>query len=175
MFTSDNGMSWGVDGFPLKNVPEAGRLPVYFAGKDVVEGHTNALVSNIDFGPTLADLGGTSMPSAHGVNFARVLNGNGGGRDWMLEDHPVGGFTGGGMGHSGPWWGIRTPTWHYVEWRGPHLFDLRDDPLEMHDVSAQNPDRMARFVNMALDTMRAQNARWVIPISQETQDVLASQ
>gem|GEM_PF-4206034 len=115
MFTSDNGMAWGVDGYPLKNVPEAGRLPVYFAGQGIATGATDALVSNIDFGPTLADLGGTSMPWADGESFKNVLHGDAGGRSWMLEDHPVGGFTGGGKGDSGPWWGWRTPDWHYVE------------------------------------------------------------
>ena len=175
MFTSDNGMAWGVDGYPLKNVPEAGRLPVYFSGKAVVEGHTDALVSNIDFGPTLADLGGTSMPWADGVSFAGLLKGKGGGRDWMLEDHPVGGFVGGGMGDSGPWWGIRTPNWHYVEWHGPHLYNLQTDPLEMHDVALQNPGKMAQFVTMALSTMRAENGQWVIPESQQTQQIVASQ
>jgi arylsulfatase A-like enzyme len=44
MFTSDNGMAWGVDGYPLKNVPEAGRLPVYFSGRGIASGQTNALV-----------------------------------------------------------------------------------------------------------------------------------
>ncbi len=174
MFTSDNGMSWGVDGYPLKNVPEAGRLPVYFAGKSIVEGQTDALVSNIDFGPTLAQLGGATMPWADGQSFASVLHGNGGGRDWMLEDHPVGGFVGGGKGDSGPWWGIRTPNWHYVEWNGPHLYDLRDDPLQMHDVSAANPDKMIEFVTLGLATMRAQNARWIIPESQQTQQMVAA-
>ncbi len=173
MFTSDNGMAWGVDGYPLKNVPEAGRLPVYFAGKGVVDGHTNALVSNIDFGPTITDLAGTSMPWADGVSFAGILKGKGSGRDWMLEDHPIGGFTGGGQGDSGPWWGIRTPDWHYVEWHGPHLYNLRKDPLEMHDVSGDNPNKMAELVGIAIRTMRAENGKWLIPESPETQQVVA--
>ena len=172
MFTSDNGMAWGVDGYPLKNVPEADRLPVYFAGRSVVEGATDALVSNIDFGPTLASLGGTSMPWADGESFASVLHGKGGGRSWMLEDHPIGGFVGAGQGDSGPWWGIRTPTWHYVEWRGPHLFNLKSDPLQMHDVAAQYPDTVALFVREAMRTMVAENAKWAIPISPQTQSVL---
>jgi N-acetylglucosamine-6-sulfatase len=132
MFTSDNGMAWGVDGYPLKNVPEAGRVPLYFAGRDVVQGSTNALVSNIDFGPTLADLAGTSMRWADGVSFAPVLSGEPGGRSWMLEDHPRGGYS--GRGWTGPWWGIRTPDWHLVEWHGTHLYNLRVDRYEQHDV-----------------------------------------
>jgi arylsulfatase A-like enzyme len=172
MFTSDNGMSWGVDGYPLKNVPEAGRLPVYFAGRNVVSGSTNALVSNIDFAPTLAELGGGQMPWADGMSFAHVLGGGLGGRNWMLEDHPVGGFTGGGKGRSGPWWGIRTPYWHYVEWKGPHLYDLTNDPLEMRDISARNPMRVAQFVRVGMLTMRSSQGRWAIPESRATQGLI---
>ena len=35
-----------------------------------------------------------------------------------------------------------TPFWHYVEWHGPHLYDLRSDPLEMHNVASRNPALM---------------------------------
>jgi arylsulfatase A-like enzyme len=146
MFTSDNGMAWGVDGYPLKNVPQAGRLPVYFAGRGVVEGSTDALVSNIDFGPTLADLGHARMPWADGRSFSGLLRGNGGGREWMLEDHPRGGYT--GKGSSGPWWGIRTPDWHLVEWNGTKLYNLRQDPLETTDVSATHLGEVADLMNL---------------------------
>jgi N-acetylglucosamine-6-sulfatase len=164
MFTSDNGMAWGVDGYPLKNVPQAGRLPVYFAGKGIDKGHTDALVSNIDFGPTLAKLAGTTMPFADGVSFANVLhNKHAAGRDWMLEDHPLGGFTGGGKGDSGPWWGIRTPNWHYEQWKGPHLYDLRTDPLEIHDISAEAPGKMSQLQSLGLQIIAAQKAHWAVP------------
>ncbi len=161
MFTSDNGMAWGVDGYALKNVPQAGRLPLYFAGRGVEPGATDALVSNIDFGPTLADLAGTQMPWADGESFARLLKGGPGGRSWMLEDHPLGGYT--GKGSSGPWWGVRTPDWHLVEWNGAHLYDLRADPLETVDVSDQHSEEVARLWRLGLATIAAEGARWPIP------------
>jgi len=151
MFTSDNGMAWGVDGYALKNVPQAGRLPVYFAGRGVVKGSTSGLVSNIDFGPTLASLAGTSMPAADGISFARLLRGEPGGRSWLLEDHPRGGYT--GEGFSGPWWGIRTPYWHLVEWDGTQLYDIRADPLEAVDVHELYPSQVTHLRQLGLTAL----------------------
>ncbi len=132
VFMSDNGMAWGAGGYAMKNVPQAGRLPLYFAGPGVKDGSTSALISNIDIAPTLADLAGVRMSRADGKSFQGVLGDGRGGRNAMLEDHPVGGET--GKGPSGPWWGVRTRDWHLVEWNGTHLYDLNSDPWEMHDV-----------------------------------------
>jgi hypothetical protein len=139
VFMSDNGMAWGAGGYVMKNVPQAGRLPLYFAGPGVTSGSTSALVSNIDIAPTLAALAGTKMRRDNGKSFVDVLRSERGGRNGMLEDHPVGGET--GFGPSGPWWGVRTRDWHLVEWRGTHLYNLDDDPWEMHDVIAGNRDQ----------------------------------
>lgn len=137
VLTSDNGMAYGWHGFPLKNVPEAGRLPFYMAGAGVVAGATPALVSNIDFGPTIAQLGGTTMPWADGDSFVPLLHGQPGGREWMLEDHPLGGYTGGPW--RSPWWGIRTPDWHLLRiGENPGvLYDLNRDPWEQRPLNNQ--------------------------------------
>ncbi len=140
VFTSDNGMAWGADGYLLKNVPQADKVPLYFAGPSVVEGRTDALVSNIDVSPTLASAAGTTMSFADGKSFLGVLHGDGGGRKAMLEDHPVGGPTGEGDVATGPWWGVRTPHWHLIVWNGIQLYDLDADPWEMTDVAAEHPD-----------------------------------
>jgi hypothetical protein len=65
----------------------------------------------------------------------------------MLEDHPRGGYS--GRGFTGPWWGIRTPDWHLVQWRGTHLYDLRNDPLEMRDVHNLYPRDVIRLTSLA--------------------------
>lgn len=135
VFTSDNGMAWGWHGFPLKNVPESGRTPLYFAGNGVPTGQSNALLSNIDLGPTLAQLGGTTMPQADGVPFSFDTAGH----DWILEDHPLGGYTAGPWRSS--WWAVRTPEWHLVRRSGRnYLYHLTADPWENQDVAAANPD-----------------------------------
>jgi arylsulfatase A-like enzyme len=135
VLTSDNGMAWGAHGFPQKNVPWAHRLPLYFAGPGVTPGATFALVSNIDFGPTLAELAGTSMPWADGVSFAGVLSGGASGRAWMLEDHPEACCTEGRR--YGPYYGIRTPTWHLIKKRNKRavLYNVAKDPWELRPVS----------------------------------------
>jgi arylsulfatase A-like enzyme len=138
MFTSDNGMSWGAHRFPTKNVPSAGRLPLYFAGPGIQHGSTDALISNIDLAPTLVELAGTAMPEAEGISFTPLLRGEPGGREWMLEDHPLGGATYGPW--RGPWWGVRTPTWHLLQigWQKPQLFNLALDPWELRSVRRGN-------------------------------------
>ena len=39
---SDNGMAWGAHGYPLKNVPFAGQLPLYITGPGVAAGSRTA-------------------------------------------------------------------------------------------------------------------------------------
>jgi N-acetylglucosamine-6-sulfatase len=148
VFTSDNGMSWGSDGYPMKNVPQSTKIPLYFSGPGIPKGFTNILVSSIDIGPTLADLGGTRMPWADGISFAPFLRGEQFfGRKWMLEDHPLGGNDRAG-GTTGKWWAIRTPEWRYLEWpkRGGYfLFDLVNDPWEEKNLYATRPDKVAEL------------------------------
>src|SRR3989344_5527293 len=144
IFTSDNGMSWGRDGFPLKNVTQSDKTPLYFSGPGITPGSTSALVSNIDLGPTIAELAGTSMPKADGLSYAPVILGNSNDfRDMLAENHPLGGTTGSSPSRTGPWWGVRTPQWHLVEWskwRGEALYDVLNDPWEIKNVASSNPD-----------------------------------
>jgi len=130
VLTSDNGMAWGWDGFPVKNVPEASRMPLFVSGPGIAARTTTALESNIDLGPTLADLGGTTMPWADGVSFASVIAGGNVGRDYMIQDHPLGGYTAGPWRL--PWWGILTPKWHYLKigTRPGVLYNVIKDPWE---------------------------------------------
>ena len=147
IFTSDNGMAWGRDGFPLKNIPQAGKIQLYFAGPGITPGATQALVSEIDFGPTIAELAGTTMPKADGTSFSSILTGQASAsRDWMLEDPPLGGYSAGPTSRSGSWWGVRTSDgWHLVEWpkwRGEALYYLPNDPWERNNVASSNPDKV---------------------------------
>ena len=61
VFLSDNGMAWGQKSFPQKHVPPATRLPFYLAGPGIEPGETDAFLSNVDLGATLAALGGATL------------------------------------------------------------------------------------------------------------------
>jgi arylsulfatase A-like enzyme len=148
-FMSDNGMAWGRDGIIDKGAPMADQLPFYAAGAGLIHGATSALVSNIDIGPTIASLAGTTMPLADGVSFAAVLSGGIGGRTRLLEDFPV------AYGPAGPWagvwWGVRTPIWHLVKYKGTGawLYDLRVDPWETTNVRMAHPKVVRRLKRYA--------------------------
>src|SRR5262245_3458434 len=73
VFTSDNGMAWGQKGFSLKHTPPADRSPFYVAGPGITPGSTDALASKIDVAPTLAELAGTTLPSADGMSLTPIL------------------------------------------------------------------------------------------------------
>ncbi|MEO6350360.1 MAG: hypothetical protein ABIP53_06885 [Candidatus Limnocylindrales bacterium] len=98
-------------------------------------------------------IAGTTMTYADGFSFASLLSGGPGGRDGMLEDHPRGGFS--GVSFRGGWWGVRTRDWHLVEWHGTHLYNLRNDPLEMRDVSRLYSRDVIRMESLARAAMRA--------------------
>lgn len=90
------------------------------------------------------------MPEADGVSYASLLTGERWGRQWMLEDHPLGGSTSGPW--RGPYWGIRTKDWHLlaIKDRPYALYDLNADPWEMRDVAALYPNKVSQLERRAV-------------------------
>jgi N-acetylglucosamine-6-sulfatase len=141
VFLSDNGMSWGRQGFPLKHVPPATRLPFYVAGTDIEPGDDDTLLSNIDLAPTLAAMGGTTMLAADGTSFLPLLEGAAfEGRDEVLEIMP----STEKRSYDG-WAAIRTPEWRYIRWADgtEELYDLLADPGELENVVSDRSDLVA--------------------------------
>ena len=66
--------------------------------------------------------------------FRGGLDGSGGGRQAMLEDHPVGGPTGEGDVATGPWWAVRTPHGTWSCGTACTFTTVDNDPWEMNDV-----------------------------------------
>ena len=141
---SDNGMSWGQHGFPLKFVPWSTRLPLYWSGPGIAPDATDAWVSIIDLPVTIAALGGASMPWADGRSFAPVLEGAvGGHRSELLEMQPPPPEDS-GLVYRG-WQAIRAGDWRYIRWDDgkQELYEVSTDPWELDDRSRQEPATMA--------------------------------
>jgi arylsulfatase A-like enzyme len=155
IFMSDNGMAWGQKGFSLKHTPPATRSPFYVAGPGVATGETAALTSKVDIAPTLAELGGTSVPWADGQSFVPLLRGetpaDGSlpGRSEHLEVMPA------SSGYEG-WEALRTPERRFIRWDDGHreLYDLVADPWQRRNLAERQPD-VAEAMEERLDELLA--------------------
>ncbi|MBX3032149.1 MAG: sulfatase-like hydrolase/transferase [Chloroflexi bacterium] len=140
---SDNGMSWGQKGFPQKHVPTATRMPMYVKGPGVDAGATDALLSNIDIAPTLAAIGGTTLPKASGRSFLPLLRGQSfTARSAVLELQTRPSPT------RPPYWtAVRTRDWHYIRWSTGRreLYRVRDDPWELRNLITRYPEKAAKL------------------------------
>ena len=144
VFVSDNGMAWGRRTWPFKDTPESLSTPLYISGPGIRTGTTNALLSNIDLSPTLAELANTTMPWAAGVSFAGVLAADVPGREWMIEDSWHFQFQ------TRRWWGLRRLDWHLIGTKNKgkwvyRLHNLTTDPWEQVNVVANNPAKFAEL------------------------------
>jgi arylsulfatase A-like enzyme len=139
---SDNGMAWGQKSFPQKHVPPATRLPMYLAGPGIEPGETDALLSNVDLGPTLAALGGATM-EADGRSFLPLDEAvaDDAARE-ILEVMPADpdGFYDG-------WAAVRTPELRFIRWDSGRreLYDEVADEWELENLVDARPDDAARL------------------------------
>jgi arylsulfatase A-like enzyme len=154
---SDNGMAWGQKGFSLKHTPMATRAPFYVAGSGIVPGETAALTSKVDIAPTLAELGGASVPWADGESFAPLLHGETPadgppGRSEHLEVMPA------SSGYEG-WEALRTPDRRFIRWEDGHreLYDLEADPWQRRNLAERQPD-VAAAMEARLEELLAASA-----------------
>ena len=136
VFMSDNGMSWGQKGFPQKHVPTATRLPFYVAGPGVTRSASDALLSNIDIAPTLADIGGADLPTADGTSFLPLLRGEPfTGHPYLLELQTTSHTTARIY-----WAAVRTREWRLIRWSTGRreLYRLSSDPWELTNLVTTN-------------------------------------
>lgn len=150
IMTSDNGMAWGIHGYPQKNAPWATRLPFHVAGPGIVPGHVDAMQSQMDLASTIAELGGAVMPWAQAQSFTPALFGRPwSGREQLLEDHPKSPLSWGddsGM-LMASWSAIRTPDRRLIRWADgrEELYQIGHDPWEQQDLAATEPDVRAEL------------------------------
>jgi choline-sulfatase len=151
---SDNGMAWGQKSFPQKHVPPSTRLPFYLAGPGIEPGVTDAFLSNVDVGPTLAALGGASL-DGDGSPFLPLDEAAADDPDReLLEIMPADpdGFYDG-------WAAIRTPELRYIRWDSGarELYDVVADEWELEnlvDVRPEDAERLDARLDELLEASR---------------------
>jgi len=137
VFMTDNGYSVGSHRWIGKRClyDECAHIPLMFRGPGVTEGETDALVSNADIAPTIAELAGIELAEPDGESLVPIIEGSRRdlGRPVLLrskrdsvKDPPTA-------------WGLRTERWKYIAYVNGEvdLYDLRSDPGELHDLAGQ--------------------------------------
>lgn len=149
IFSADQGISIGSHGLLGKqNLYDAGmKSPLILAGPGVSKGQTDALVYLLDLYPTICDLAGVPIPAGlDGQSFKPVLQGQAttARRELFLSYRSV-------------QRAVRDERWkliRYPEINRSQLFDLQNDPDEIHDLAAE-PAQAAR-----VQTMLGRLAEW---------------
>ena len=168
VFTSDNGFSCGQQGFwgkgngtyPLNMYENSIRIPFVASHPNRIEAGrtTEAMVSSIDFMPTLLEYAGLTVPgNLPGQSFAKLLDGR---ADRARESVVI-------YDEYGSTRMARTEDWKYVHRYpdGPHeLYDLRYDPGELAN-RVEDPDQASRIFEM-----RGTIENWFDHHSSEDQD-----
>lgn len=139
VFSSDHGLAVGRHGLLGKQnlYDHSIRPPLIFAGPGVPEGRrSDALCYLFDIFPTLCELCGLEIPrTVEGRSLAGILHGEeDGGRDVIFG------------AYRNVQRMIRTERWKLIRYPQIHktqLFDLRNDPHELHDL-AMNPDHSSQ-------------------------------
>jgi arylsulfatase A-like enzyme len=136
VFTSDHGFmigSHGVDGID-EPFEESARIPLLIRYSRFIKPRveTNALVSNVDFAPTLLALCGVDAPPGmHGTDLSRQLTGAGG--NW-----PQSIYAQGKLGQPEEWRMVVQGQRKLVidrDRKVSHLYDLQSDPYEMSNLA----------------------------------------
>jgi arylsulfatase A-like enzyme len=164
IFTSDNGGAWYV-GLPELNAPYRGwkatffeggiRTPLFarWPGRLPAGGRVSGPATHMDiFTTAAAAAGAPAQPQSDGVNLLPYLSGE-------THDPPHRAL----FWRSGPYRVVRSGDWKLQVSETPNrvwLFNLREDPTEQRDLSAQEPERVAAMRAM----IEAQNADLPQPI-----------
>jgi arylsulfatase A-like enzyme len=112
-------------------------VPLIICGPSIPKGERfDAQVYLRDLFPTLCDLAGLEIPDVDGNSLGPVLRGE----QRSIYDHVVGYFRDSQRM-------IRTGRWKFIDYPTAgrqQLFDLRNDPLELNDLSASSDHQQIR-------------------------------
>ncbi|KAB8187070.1 sulfatase-like hydrolase/transferase [Microbispora catharanthi] len=159
-FTSDNGFHLGQHRLrPGKTTPfeEDIRVPMVVRGPGVPAGGVvDALMSTVDLAPTFAELGGAAVPpTAEGRSLVPLLQGH----DVPWRDAVLAEFYHPSYSPNSPptYAMLRTGRYAYVEYETGErqLYDLRDDPAELHNIAATAGPGLTAALAARLALLRA--------------------
>lgn len=162
--TADHGEMLGAHRLYQKEAPyeRAAAVPLVFAGPGVKAGPRRQLASGVDLAPTVLDLLDLPpLPHVHGQSLRPVLaDATAAARDSVMITFD--GEVRGGV----HWRALATDRHKYVLYNDgrEQLFDLEDDPEELHDLSAKATFSPVRT------KCREEMARWM----RDTGDFLAA-
>jgi arylsulfatase A-like enzyme len=161
IFTSDHGLALGSHGLMGKqNLYEDGmKPPLIFAGPGIPQGSSDALVYLHDIFPTLCELVGVKPPAGLDArSFASVVRGQSpAARDAIfLAFEKVQRAV-----RKGDWKLIRYPQVNVTQ-----LFNLHDDPQEIHDISAANTEKTRELMTLLTELEKANDDQ--LPLTSKT-------
>lgn len=138
VYTSDNGLALGSHRWIRKTCgyEECGHVPLLVAAPGIAGRTEDALVSNVDLAPTLADLAGVPTPEVDGESLAPIISGFSTSLRRPILMHNVDTAE-----HvSAPSYrGIRTHGWKLIAYADGEreLYDLRSDPHELRNLAGK--------------------------------------
>jgi N-acetylglucosamine-6-sulfatase len=142
IFCSDNGFLFGEHRLTGKEVPylEATRMPLAIRWPSAMSGpNTDALISNVDFAPTLLQAAGADASGLDGRPLQPVLAGGAGQKAIYVEHHE--------RGNRPAWAQVLWPNWSYT-WYGTdteELYNLDADPFQLRNVAERKRDVAERM------------------------------
>ena len=147
IYMGDNGFAWGEHGLiDKRNFYEASvRVPLLAYCPDMIQPGTeiDALVQNVDIGPTVMDACGLEKaPQMRGESFLPMLSGEPTPEDWRDRVYYEY-FWEYAFPQTPTMFGVRTDRYKYIHYHGVwdtnELYDLQVDPDEMHNL-IDHPD-----------------------------------
>lgn len=177
-FFSDNGgpLAQSADNSPLRGGKhtdyEGGvRTPFLVVWPDRLQpGASDTVVSSLDVLPTVLAAAGVEAPAerpSDGIDLIPVLSG-------AKPSEPRNLYW--SSAEEGGWWAVRSGDWKLVAERDRiELFDLAKDPSESIDLSAMNPDQVARLTALhdawlaeMAEPVKAGAKKWVVEVTNPT-------
>jgi choline-sulfatase len=137
VYTSDHGEMLGENGLWLKNVllEGAARVPIILVGAGLPQGKVvDTPVAHVDLVATLLDVAGVPLPRGlRGSSLLPLVQGRASTHPGYAfsESHSEGNCTGSFL--------VRKGDWKYVHytWYGNLLFNLKEDPWELNNLSGK--------------------------------------